>query len=336
LEVAVVPVDVIDISASDIAIPDTNHGFFSDPAWLRSTAHAIGARPLIATAGDTVPPVLRVAFARTVRAGRPIALTMPIGAYVGWHEEYPGNLAPGRREGRLSDALNELAEWFEQSFAFVRLALPPEVNDLRPFLWRGWQSEHRYTYRIDLTSLSTSHLRSTFRKALRKSEQRDHELVQLSGEEAATALGIALAGTCKRQKGAEVPGINHLDNYLTAICRHPAVKTVAAVHDSHVLAAVAFGFDKSIAYDLLAGTTEYGLESQASVAVRWSALEIARDLVPTFDFCGANIPSIAYFKRGFGGELVPFSSVTWAKSRFDHWLQTAAPLWKRRLTGWFT
>lgn len=330
------PVDVIDISASDTAVPDTNHGFFSDPGWLSATARAIGARPLIAIAGDSVPPVLRVAFARTVRAGRPIALTMPIGAYVGWHEEYPGNLAPGRREGRLSDALNELAEWFEKSFAFVRLALPPEVCDLRPFLWRGWQSEHRYTYRIDLTQLSTSHLRSTFRKALRKSEQRDHEVVQLSGDEAATALSIGLAGTCERQKGAEIVGTSQLDTYLKTICRHPAVKTVAVVRDSRVLAAVAFGFDKCTAYDLLAGTTEDGLESHASVAVRWSALEIARDLVPTFDFCGANIPSIAYFKRGFGGELVPYASVTWAKSRFDHWLQTAAPQWKRRLTGWFT
>ena len=122
--------------------------------------------------------------------------------------------------------------------------------------------------------------------------------------------------------------------YVSALVALPTVRVLATMADEP-RAVIVLGHDTRHAYELLAGATDDGLKIGASVHAAQKALERLRaeGIVETFDFAGANIGSIAHFKRGFGGRLVPYYAVSWARNRWAHWLAVSAPGWRRRLSG---
>ena len=106
-------------------------------------------------------------------------------------------------------------------------------------------------------------------------------------------------------------------------------KTQAIVSpDGDIASIVIFveGFDTLYAW--VAGADPAFNASGATSLLYWRSFQQSR--LKKFDFVGANRPAIAKFKRGFGGDLVPYFVVDGFKSAA---VRTAVTC-KNALQGW--
>jgi hypothetical protein len=269
-------------------------------------------------------------------------LTTPaLAAYAGWTESYPADLASERIETRRIEAMSELAEWCERNAAYSRIVLPPEVADIRPFVWRGWRTEVRYTYRVNLLEHTRSLYRTSLRRNLETAQAAGLRSVVLTGAGAVLGLQQTVRATFRRQNETLPLGETPWSQYLESLTRLATVEILGVLHGEVMVATVAVGYDqvnpgdtapaRSCAYELIAGTTNEGATLGASAFAMSSALELASQRAVEFDFAGANIPTIAHYKHGFGGRLVPYFGVEWARTRTARFVAKTAPILKSHL-----
>jgi len=313
-------------------------GFYGSSEWLTKLSGARSSEPTYLVVETRGAKSIRVSCASQNRFGRRFVVTPASSAYAGWAESFPGDLAPERREGRFHEACSEVAEWCEGNAAFVRLILPPEVVDVRPFLWRGWQAEIRYTYRIATDNDSPPSPRTSVRRWVKRAEDAGLRLVRLDRDDATDAAVATVGATLVRQDQPLPVPAGEWHAFLARLTSNPAVRTFAAVDaDGRPYGTMVVGYDRCRAYELLAGTAENGMEVGAGAFVAWQVLEAMREEsdsgISEFDFAGANVSSIANFKRGFGGRLVPYYAISWADSRASRWLATGLPALYRKLRG---
>ena len=312
--------------------------FFSQTAWFEPTCRLMSAEPLYLAAISRNNPALCVSLARKKRLGQTLMLTPAIAPYSAWIENLPDDLAPERREARRLEVMGELAESCEQHAAYCRIVLPPQVVDVRPFLWRGWRTEVRYTYKIPLENGAHPVFRQNVRRNLRDAREANLRTECLTREQAHRALRETVAATFRRQGEAPPLPAEAWDDYLGLLSACDHVTTMGVFHGDSVLAAIAIGFDPPTAtgagqsaYELIAGTTDEGVPVGASAMALCSAFEFASGKVGEFDFAGANMETIAHYKRGFGGTLTPYLAVEWSRSRTASFVAKTAPTWKHRL-----
>jgi len=322
-------VDLCDRAQWDALAEKADPGFYGRSDWLDAICGATGMEPqyVVVTARET--PVLRAALARKRRWGQEFLLTPASAAYAGWAEAFPDDLAPERREARRIEVADELAAWCEDHAAWTRIVLPPEMIDARAFIWRGWRAEVRYTYRTSAADDAATAMHENARRQVKKAARLTVACPE--GVEAVRALAAVIEPTFRRQGEPLPTPAAAWRAYLDALVGLPSVRIVAAFDGETPHAAMALGFDTHRAYELLAGTSEEGLASGASALVMQAAMREAAACVGELDLAGANIPSIARFKRGFGGRLVPYIAVSHAGSTWSRWLATGAPRLRRRL-----
>lgn len=205
--------------------------------------------------------------------------------------------------------LNHLATHCDRAF----LVHPPAIADVRPFTWQGWDAHVRYTYRLPLGDRNALWQRAErrTRTAIRKAEKlgyqlrptRDVALFQRQYEAiyANQASGPPVAATTAARFVAAALDAGLAQTYEIASSDGPA-------------AVVAFveGFDTTYAW--AAGADPAYNHTGAISLLYWHYWDTAA--YEYFDFVGANIPSIAFFKRGFGCDLVPYYAVEGYKSRW--------------------
>lgn len=326
-------VDVCDRDTWETLGRQVDPGFYGHPEWLDVACRALGAEPRYLAVLARDAPVVRVALVARRRLGRTFLLTVPFAPYAGWAELFPADLEPERRELRRGEALDELARWCEAHASFTRIVLPPEVEDVRPFIWRGWRTELRYTYRIALAGDGSLALRTNARRNLERAREMGLAVQRPNPQDALRGLDLTIKATYARRSEPLPIRPERWPSYLGDLVALPSVRTVTVTQDDRPLAAVMLGFDAMRSYELHAGTTDEGTRTGASVLAMETAIRESIDRVPEFDFAGANIPSIAHFKRGFGGKLVPYVAVSWAGSWSARWLAERAPAVAKRLRG---
>ena len=330
------PVETVDSTRWSVLSAEADPGIYGRADWLEPTCAALGLEPQYIAVNNRGTDALRVALARRRRFGRELLVTPAVAAYSGWAEAFPADLSDERREGRLHDVLGEFIDWAEARADFVRVILPPEANDLRPFLWRGWTVEPRYTYRVTLgDELSLDSMRQSVRRWIRSATDANLQLIRPKGELAVATADMTISPTFARQSERLPVRPDRWHDWLRSLVALPSVQVLGVVDGDEPLASMIVGYDGNRAYELLAGTTPRGMETGAGVYVVWQAFLEARQRVREFDFAGANMESIAKFKRGFGGELVRYNAVSWSRSSFDRWVATGAPRLKSRVTRRF-
>lgn len=176
------------------------------------------------------------------------------------------------------------------------LHLPPDWPDARPFAWAGCRTEVLYTYRIPLAQPLSFH-------RVRRREVRE---VHQTHPADTRALVDALRLTMTRQ-GRPMPlPEERLETCLPALLPFgEAYKT-----DQPNFAASMVLHTPEGAFDFIAG----GTPGPGRAALLHRQMAHARDRgCALFDLCGANTPSIAEYKRGFGGHLTPYTRVMWMR-----------------------
>ncbi len=235
---------------------------------------------------------------------------------------------PAKLEAEWNRAAGLLVQHLNGLYDHVQLAHTPAIKDVREFIWAGWEERVRYTYQMDLSDLDAlwERVERRTRTVIRKAEKsgfrmrptddlelfrRQYELIYTRQDNKAPVDSDLVQRFVERTSQA---GLAH-----TFLVESPAGAVASMVVFVH-------GFNTVYAW--LAGADPAFNSSGALSLLYWKFF--ARTPLKKFDFVGANIPTVAFFKRGFGGDLVPYFVVEGYKNAL---VRTAAA-GKKALRQW--
>ena len=261
---------------------------FSHPAAVAAYADAFGLSARVVALGDgsAAVPLLEKRRGPFRAASLPplCPVLRPLLA------EPLGQASSHRRDSPLDRLLVRLDAEADQ------LTLALGDDDLRPYTWAGWTARPRATYVSDLRAEPA--YSSAVRRTLRQSGA--YEVVEGQGR---TERAVRLMAEGYRRGGAEL-GLDEraVAQLAEAFEEAGLARTFAAVRDGSVQAALVVATDGRRAFYWIAGSVP---GPAMTVLVDHVLRQLAAEGVEAFDWCGANTPSIAEFKRRFGPRLAP-------------------------------
>ena len=238
-----------------------------------------------------------------------------------------------RHRRTCTEALMKFAK--QGSFASIRLIHHPDVSDVRPFVWDGWQVVPAYTFLVDLLKFeevaSFSHAN---RKQHRKCVEAGFKLIQHDKVQPHTETILTLLRKTFERQGLDPNrldphhgGLEAYARYIEQLDKTGMLRYFAAqtADGQTVSARVGVVSANGTIYDWIAGTDPDFLKQGAAVFLIAEVLmELKRAGFKQFDFGGANTPSIADFKQGFNGELIMGFETLWASPALRHMLARVA------------
>ena len=200
-------------------------------------------------------------------------------------------------------ALDALADLLRASFDRVNLVLHPSLTDTRAFQWTGWEVEPTYTYR---TSVQTAEpVTSEWSATPRRTFTNQAENFDIDHGPACIPDAVALFHASHDLQGHDLgTPVGTLQDFARALVETGLLQVYVARRGAETEAGLFVLSDGRTAHYWLAGS----VRGPAMTVLVGEVLERLRsEGVAYFDFAGANIPSIAEFKRKFGGALVPYA-----------------------------
>ena len=210
---------------------------------------------------------------------------------------------PSGRTEEWHRAVAPLVDEMKRRGLANRIVLPPDVEDVRPWRWRGFLVDVGYTYCLDLPldpAFVDRGQRQGCDRAVRSGmvvdRLTDASIVMDCLRDTQERKGFTL-GLCPGdlQAAQDLLGTDNLRMYA---CFDPAGVACSAVVVIHAPGARAVGW--------LAGTRSQALPSGSGHLVWHHVFEdLAVVGAPGIDLCGANIVSTGTFKARWGARLVP-------------------------------
>ena len=283
---------------------------FSTRAWLECAGEATGDRAV--SYGCYRKGQLVAGVSGLERRGGRQLITPPLMPHGGFiHRPVPSDL-PSRQESERRGETRALIEFLERRYGHVRLTLAPEVADVREFSWAGWAPAPRYTYVTDLgcgSGAVWSRLERRTRTVIRKASEAFRFEPAEDLDELVQLYELVYGGQDRPPVAPDV-----VRSFASGARERDLTEAYRVVDGSGRTASVvvfARGFDSIYAW--VSGADPAFRESGATSFLYWKLLE--QTPFPRFDFVGANLPGIAFFKRGFGGSLVSYYAVEAFPSR---------------------
>lgn len=258
-----------------------------------------------------------------LRGGLALGVTAPrtAGHPEPWLTPYLGLLLPPP-EGRVVATQSANKEVTAAFAAFLRTAFDsgyfrcvPEVVDLQPFIWAGFDAGLRYTYRLDLRNPGAllDGMDATRRRNLKAAERAGIEVE--SPADFGVLLGLAEQTFARQGRTTEFrDAAVRIERTLVSL---PCCRAFVSRNANGVpLGGVWIVWDDRRAYYLIGGHDHAAGTADATALAMWRAIHFtAAELgLREFDFEGSMVPSIERFFRKFGGELRPTYTVSWRTS----------------------
>ena len=270
---------------------------FADLALLPVVQDALGLTPRLATVWED--DALRAGALVFEKRWGPlrIAVLPPFVQYVSPLLDGPLREADVHAHRSPLDALAEL---LSTSFDQASLVLHPSLEDVRALQWGGWQLKPASTYHVTLGASPTKGWSSNPKRTL-KSEGDQYEIE--TGAEGIDALCDLVLASHDRQGQSVGAAPEALRRMMQGATGAGLTRILVARRDGVPEAGLAVLTDGRTAHYWLAGSVP---GAAMTVLLAGAFTRLAAEGVTTFDFAGANTPSIAEFKRRFGGVLVPY------------------------------
>lgn len=190
------------------------------------------------------------------------------------------------------------------SLAYSALHVPPALSDSRPFRWAGWQITPFYTYHLALNNQAALLNRwSSSQRRLYRKHATDYAV------EERTDAGSTIASLCyasyTRQQRSFPLRESQLHHLIQLTHAAGLARMFTARHKASGVCegGLALLVDDQTAYYWIVGSQP----GPAMTILLGTVLPLLyHDGLQSFDFLGANTPSIAEFKRRFGPTLVPY------------------------------
>lgn len=241
----------------------------------------------------------------------------PLTPYLGVLHE-PSEAKYVKRITREKEIHRAIAMQLKQDFGNIRFNFHPGETDLQPFIWEGYSSDVRYTYRMPLDDISRvwDEMEKRRRNDIHRAE-RDGVVVEKSVDfEDFFSLVEKTFERQSMQAGFRATAIRY-DQLLSSSNQR---QIFIAKDDARApIAGVYLVWDQHRAYYLLGGYDPESGHTGASAIAMWEAIQFAANelKLAQFDFEGSMVPAVEQFFRKFGGTLTPYYSVSWASPFFE-------------------
>ncbi|MFF2484017.1 GNAT family N-acetyltransferase [Paenibacillus sp. NPDC058071] len=218
---------------------------------------------------------------------------------------------PTTKVQKTGSQWHEVAKLLAASLQRYKLSsnfyFPPEIQDIRPFLWQGFKPEIKYTYYVELPCVSEQ-ISSSIRNKIKKANAAGYVSVRTDDME---AVHRCLAGT-ETRKGFD----HHLtvgdlqlarqllgeDRFRAYVCLTKDGEPVSASITMLLSPERALGWISASKTEHLSGGVVQQLQQ-----FEFEDLHAAG--VRTFDFYGANLESVSASKAHWGGQLRAFYGI---------------------------
>ncbi len=284
---------------------------FSTSAWLRCAAAASGGQGHRLGCYRNGQLVAGISGLARRRWGFYRLETPALTPYTGLLLAPVAGKGPAKTEAAQHRACAHLTDHLAKHYDRVFLVHPPAIADVRPFTWQGWDAHLRYTYRLPLGDSNALWQRTErrTRTAIRKAEKLGYQLRPTSD---VALFRRQYEAIYAHQAGGPPIAAALAERFVAAALAAGLAQAYEVVSPDGPAAVVAFveGFDTTYAW--AAGADPAYNHTGAISLLYWHYYTTAAQQY--FDFVGANMPSIAFFKRGFGCDLVPYYAVVGYKS----------------------
>lgn len=278
---------------------------FSSLAYADAVSEAFGHPCTIIAAEDTDEIVAGTLVFENSLGPYRIAAVPPFTAYTPLLlKEHPRETDINHRRSPVGAVLAALEERYHR----LSLLLPPSVDDVRPYTWRGWEVSPLYTYHVPLREPETALQDwSKTRRYDYRTHRGEYEIEERTSS--IEPLIRLCAESYQRSDRALPGGVSNVVALVETLLSRDIARAFAAVSKSsgEPEAGIISLSHGDIAYYWLAGSTP----GPAMTVLLGRVCEILyEDGFSTLDLVGANTPSIAEFKRRFGSVLVPYHHAT--------------------------
>ena len=226
----------------------------------------------------------------------------------------------GKRESeRVSfdmDCAESLISYIGERYGYVFLVNSPGYTDIRPFIWAGWTESVRYTYILDLDDPAKiwDVMERRVRTVLRKAEESltlddSIDIEQFSG----------LYERIYSDRGNKPPVSSGMVRAFLRDVLDSGMVEIRTARDKSgkVISSMALVYGDRTVYSWISGSIPDKNSTGAFSLLFWDAVKRHSGNFAKLDMVGANIPSIAFFKKGFGGTLCPYYVTEKYKSLFS-------------------
>jgi len=196
---------------------------------------------------------------------------------------------------------NLIIEEFNK-FGFERtIILPPEVTDVRAWQWKGFLTEPKYTFYINLP-FNSGEVDYSVRKNLNKAESNNFSVKRSYDFE---GIIECLSDTEDRQSFDYRLTKNDLELALKLLGEENFRCYVVFAPDGEPASArIVLKGNNGLAIDWVAGTKRKFLKYGVNDYIVYFTLNDLNNVgVTVFDYCGANLPTVQNAKSRWGGEL---------------------------------
>ena len=225
-----------------------------------------------------------------------------------------------RVEAFYRRVIHSLTEAFEkEKICYAKLYNSPGLVDVRPFVSAGWRSEVVYTYYLLLNKLNPE---EAFSRDIRRCISRASEAgMKLEKSKNAEEYFDLYKQMLLRQHSRSLSQVETLRRFLNTIIPRIYKERLGEMwllktNSGEAVSGEIILFDSKRAYSWSAANNPVFFDSGAPSYLKLKLIEEYLGRFVEIDLIGANTPSIAHFKAGFGPKLVPHYAVEKSSSTY--------------------
>jgi len=209
--------------------------------------------------------------------------------------------------------MEELLHFIEKEYQIINISFLPGFKDIRSFNQRDYSSTEKYTYLVDTEN--PDQLFEKFLPALRrqinKGEKLEYQIRKLAGREELSLVFDLIESSYSRQSHSFRFERSQFYSFMENPALQKHLKTYSIWWEEKPVAAIVLLVDGSTAYYWLAGVDPQYNNTGLNQVLMWQLIRKMKDMgITTFDFIGANTPSISKYKSGYNFKLVVYHQVT--------------------------
>jgi len=185
---------------------------------------------------------------------------------------------------------------------YTYISLSPQIQDIRPFIWRGFDTQVQYTYTIDVT-LPLESIWDAFNRSVRnrvRSAEKHHIVLQ---ETTDTTTFLSIMQDRYRQQGLNFPifGLDYLNDILT---QFPQNLKMFFIYDNDAVINLGTYFDYNSRKLLWIGGVSIDKTIPSNEFLIWELIKKSKaEGIKILDFGGADTERLCFFKSKFNPSL---------------------------------
>lgn len=238
--------------------------------------------------------------------------------------DYCGPLIKGSTGSRASKRIQETHEIFDalseflcrQDFDSINLKFSPGIEDIRPFIWNGWDSKVHYTHHLDLKENVENNVSRTIRKDLKSALKAGLETKKWNDLETYYNL---LSKTYERQN-LKPPLPKRFFEKVFDLIRKKDIgyMLVSETPEGEAIAAhlTLYGKESTIGWSS-ARNPAFSLRGSNALLYYKEFLDLQSRNFEYMNVMAGNVPRFADFIMGFSPKLVPYYSVSLQNKKYS-------------------